>query len=48
MLISAVGENLDSKAHAENLEGSFFVLKFEHFFDLEAIFVHRNDEFEKV
>jgi hypothetical protein len=45
MLISAVGENLGSKAHAENLEGSFFVLKFENFFDLEAIFVHLNFEF---
>ena len=45
MLISAVGENLGSKVHAENLKGSFSVLKFEHFFDLEAIFVHRNDGF---
>ena len=34
VLISAVGENLGSKAHGENLEGSFFVLKFEHFFTL--------------
>ena len=45
MLISAVGENLGSKAHAENLKGSFFVLKSEHFFDLEVLFVLRNDEF---
>jgi len=45
MLISAMGENLGSGAHAAFLAGVFLPPIRTQFCDFEALFVPRNDEF---
>ena len=44
MLISAMGENLGSRAHAAFLEGGFLPQICTQFCDFEVLFVPRNDE----
>ena len=45
MLIYAIGGNLGSRARGVHLEGVFFVNAFGLSFDVQTIFVNRNNEF---